>query len=675
METLAGARYMNMLFRNRRDAGRRLARALHAYADRTDVLVLALPRGGVPVAFAVAQALGVELDVLVVRKLGVPGHAETAMGAIASGGHEVLDRELIDELGLDRAAIEAVVASERQELARREQLYREGLGAPVVAGRCVIVIDDGLATGSSMAAALQVLRPMAPARLIAAVPVASPEGLRRIEDCADDVVCLSTPADFRAVGLYYRQFDQTSDEEVQRLLSDVRTCQAPAQRARLHTPLTSTRAAAVRLTGGARDYDPLIEQVGDRSLVLIGEATHGTREFYRMRAEITRRLIMECGFDAVAVEADWPDAYSLNRNVRGLDDQDALAAFDSFERFPEWMWRNREVYEFILWLKARNAVRPGQSGVGFYGLDLYSLYRSADAVISYLDATDPEQAMIARRRYACLDHVRDPQQYGLESARNLRPPCREAVTQQLMDLRQRAGSSLTGNLRTTADDEHFHAERNAAVVRNAEMYYRAMFGSRVSSWNLRDDHMADTLFALQAHLKAQGRRGRIVVWAHNSHLGDARATSMSGHGEWNLGQRVRERAGPDDALLVGFTTYTGFVSAAHDWGEHVERMRVRPALDDSIEHLFRCTRLDRFCLSLAGPAGTDLREPMLERAIGVIYRPDTERASHYFRASLAHQFDLVFHLDETEAVEPLYQAVYWYDDTELELPDTYPFGV
>ncbi len=666
---------MNMLFRNRRDAGRRLARLLQAYAERTDVLVLALPRGGVPVAFEVAQALGAELDVLVVRKLGVPGHAETAMGAIATGGHEVLDRELIDELGLDHAAIETVVASERRELARREQLYRPGLGAPVVAGRCVIVIDDGLATGASMTAALQVLRPMAPARLIAAVPVASPEGIRRIEDWADEVVSLSTPADFRAVGLHYREFDQTSDDEVQRLLADARTCQAPAQRARLHTPLTSTRAAAVRLTGGVRDYDLLMEQVGDRSLVLIGEATHGTREFYRMRAEITRRLIMECGFDAVAVEADWPDAYGLNRNVRGLDEQDALAAFDSFERFPEWMWRNREVYEFILWLKARNAVRPREAGVGFYGLDLYSLYRSADAVISYLDATDPEQAAIARRRYACLDHVRDPQQYGLESARNLRPPCREAVTRQLMELRERAGSSLTGDRRPTAEDERFHAERNAAVVRNAELYYRAMFGSRVSSWNLRDDHMADTLFALQAHLKAQGRRGRIVVWAHNSHLGDARATSMSSHGEWNLGQRVRERAGLDDALLVGFTTYTGFVSAAHDWGEHVERMRVRPALEDSVEHLFRCTRLDRFCVSLTGPAGADLRAPMLERAIGVIYRPDTERASHYFNASLANQFDLVFHLDETDAVEPLYEAVYWYDDTERELPDTYPFGV
>ncbi|MES1954439.1 erythromycin esterase family protein [Salinisphaera hydrothermalis] len=668
---------MTLLFRNRRDAGRRLARELDGHADHSDVLVLALPRGGVPVAFEVARALGAELDVLVVRKLGVPGHPETAMGAIAANGRQILDRELIRHLRLDSAAIERVIAAERQELARRERLYREGREPLRVAGRRVIVIDDGLATGASMAAALQMVREMGPARLIAAVPVASPEGMGRLGDLADEVVCLAAPEDFRAVGLHYREFDQTSDDEVRRLLAEARACHASATTGtRLHTPLTATRAAAVRLSGSASDYDLLISQVGDRDLVLIGEASHGTREFYRMRAEMTRRLIMECGFDAVAVEADWPDAYSLNRNVRGMDDRDTLTAFDSFERFPEWMWRNREVYEFIIWLKSRNAVRPMDAGVGFYGLDLYSLYRSADAVIDYLEATDPEQAMIARRRYACLDHVRDPQQYGLEAVRNLRPSCREAVTRQLIEMRQRDGTALTGNLAMANDDERFHAERNATVVRNAEMYYRAMFGSRVSSWNLRDDHMADTLFALQAHLRSQGRRGRIVVWAHNSHLGDARATSMGRAGEWNLGQRVRERVGPENALLVGFTTYTGYVSAAHDWGEHVERMRVRPALEDSIEHLFYCTRLDRFCIPLTGPAAPDLQAPMLERAIGVIYRPETERASHYFDASLSRQFDLVFHLDETEAVEPLYEAVYWYDDAdERELPETYPFGV
>ncbi|WP_423820563.1 erythromycin esterase family protein [Salinisphaera sp. SPP-AMP-43] len=665
---------MDIVFRNRRDAGQRLARRLVGYADEADLLILALPRGGVPVAFEVAKALHGELDVLVVRKLGVPGHPEFAMGAIASGGQQIIDSALIAQIGLERAEIEAVIQTERAELERRDRVYRRDRPPLSVAGRCVIVIDDGLATGASMVAALKVLRAQAPRRLVAAVPVASPIGLRRLQGLADAVVCLDAPQDFRAVGLFFQEFGQTEDSEVQRLLVAARGRGRPPAAPRLHTPLTVTRAAAIPTTGSREDYDLLIEQVGDRSLVLLGEASHGSREFYRMRAEITQRLIEECGFEAIAVEADWPDAYALNRHVRGLEGHDTLAAFDAFERFPEWMWRNREVYDFIRWLAACNADRAEALPVGFYGLDLYSLYRSADAVIDYLETTDAEQAEIARRRYACLDHVRDPQQYGMEVATNLRPSCQEAVTRQLAELRRSPGSPLTGIQALAADDERFVAERNAAVVRNAEIYYRAMFASRVKSWNLRDDHMADTLFALQQHLRDQGRAGRIVVWAHNSHLGDARATSMGRGGEWNLGQRVRERIGPDHALLVGFTTYTGFVSAAHDWGGHVERMRVRPALKDSVEHLFYCTGLDRFCLPLTAQAvGRDLREPMLERAIGVIYRPETERASHYFDAQIARQFDMVFHLDETEAVEPLYEAAHWHDDHEL--PETYPFGV
>lgn len=439
------------------------------------------------------------------------------------------------------------------------------------------------------------------------------------------------------------------------------------------TPFTATRAAGIRLTGGREDYDGLLELAGERSLILLGEASHGTLEFYRMRAGITRRLIEQCGFEAVAVEADWPDAYRLNCFVRGTGDRDASSAFAAFERFPEWMWRNREVHDFIGWLQRHNAGAAARNQVGFYGLDLYSLYRSADAVVGYLDEIDPGQAEIARRRYACLDHVRDPQKYGYESALRLRPDCCEAVVRQLADLCARRKPASTIDSPQDAD-EQFFAERNAVVVRNAERYYRAMFDATVNTWNLRDAHMADTLFALQRHLRVRGGRGKIVVWAHNSHLGDARATAMGRAGEWNLGQLVRERC--DAALLVGFTTYTGFVSAAHDWDGHVERMRVRPALEGSVEHLFERTRLDRFFLPLTREETREpLREVMLERAIGVIYRPETERASHYFDTSLAAQFDAIFHLDQTEAVEPLYEAAHWRADAVHEAPETWPFGI
>ena len=417
-------------------------------------------------------------------------------------------------------------------------------------------------------------------------------------------------------------------------------------------PLEWIRGTAIRLGGAAGDYDALLEAAGDRPLVLLGEATHGTREFYRMRAEITLRLIQEKAFDAIAVEADWPDAYRLNRYVRGEGGTNAEQAFGDFERFPTWMWRNEEVLRFIRQLREINQNRPAEGRVGFYGLDMYSLYRSSEAVIAYLEDVDQEQAALAREQYATLDHVRDPQRYGYEAVFGMRPDARAEVQERLDELLRRAPSYLELDGRPAAD-AFFFAERNAHVVKSAEAYYRAMFGGRAESWNLRDRHMTDTLFALQSYLRRQERPGRVVVWAHNSHLGDARATEMSRAGEWNVGQLVREAVGPRQAFLVGFTTSTGTVTAAHDWGGEAESRKIRVALPESYEGLFQRTRLERFYLPLGGRAGEVLKTPMLERAIGVLYRPETEYQSHYFMASLPQQFDAVFHLDETSAVDPM----------------------
>lgn len=437
----------------------------------------------------------------------------------------------------------------------------------------------------------------------------------------------------------------------------------------LRTPLSAVRALGQRLDECPQDYDGLLALAAGRRFVLLGEATHGTREFYRMRAEITQRLICELGFDAVAVEGDWPDARRVNHHVCGATAEPADAALGDFRRFPTWMWRNREVLSFVEWLRGQNAALPASERAGFYGLDLYSLYRSADAVITYLESVDPEQAEIARHRYAALDHVRNEQDYGYQAAMQLRPDCRGAVARQLMELRANAARYLEGD-GPAAQDAQFYAERNAATVVNAEQYYRSMFGSHISTWNLRDAHMRDTLFALARHRQDHGGNGRIVVWAHNSHLGDARATETSLRGEWNLGQLVREAVG-DQALLVGFTTYTGHVAAATDWGGDVERKAVLPALPDSYEQLFHRSGLDRFFLPLTPAAAAPLREPLLERAIGVLYRPQTERASHYFQASLSAQFDALFHLDETDAVEPLEPPADW---QSRQVPETATSG-
>ncbi len=427
----------------------------------------------------------------------------------------------------------------------------------------------------------------------------------------------------------------------------------------VHTPFLAVKELAKRLDESDRDYDHLLAEAADRRFVLLGEATHGTREFYRMRAAITRRLIAEQDIDAVAVEGDWPDVWRVNRFVQGDGSDDAESALGDFARFPLWMWRNQEVLNFIIWLRSHNDALPASRRIGVYGLDLYSLYRSADAVIRYFEQTDPEQAEIARQSYAVLDHVRDPQAYGFEAAFGLRPSGRAGAVAQLVRLRNDASDhiSRTG---LAAMDERFFAERNAAVVVNAEAYYRGMFGQRTNTWNLRDSHMLDTLLALSGYRMRRGGTGRVVVWAHNSHLGDARATESHRRGEWNLGQLLRERVGRQ-ALLVGFTTYTGYVSAASQWDGDVEHKWVRPAMSDSYEYLFHSSRMDRFFLPLAGEAAEPLREVMLERAIGVIYLPQSERVSHYFAASLADQFDAVFHVDETAALEPLDVPAHWHE--------------
>lgn len=664
------------LFLDRRDAGRRLAEKIAGYSNRPDVLVLALPRGGVPVAYEVARVLNAPLDVFVVRKLGVPGYEELAMGAVATGGVRVLNNEVVEGLGIPAPMIDAVATRERQELARRERLYRDDRPQPEVRGRTVILVDDGLATGATMYAAIEALRQQGPARIVVAVPTASPDTCEEMKSKADEVICAITPEPFHAVGRWYQEFSQTTDEEVRELLarqnkSDSEAAQSPAADDVL---VNALRETAYPLVGSVRNYDPLIGRIGEARFALLGEASHGTHEFYRERAEITKRLIAERKFTAVAVEADWPDAYRLNRYVRGAgDDVDAVDALADFRRFPTWMWRNAVVVEFIEWLRAHNdGLPPGVEKVGFYGLDLYSLHASMKAVLRYLEKVDPEAAIQARERYACFDHVgEDTQAYGLMTRLNLSKSCEEEVVNQLLELQRRAADRMRRG--GALDDHLFYAEQNARLVKNAEAYYRSVFLEAVSSWNLRDRHMAETLDALVSYLDRKAGRAKIAVWEHNSHLGDARATEMGRRGELNVGQLTREKYA-DDAVLIGFTTHRGTVTAASDWGGSAECRRVRPALAGSYEALFHASGRDRFLLIMddSDVLARQLGVPRLERAIGVIYRPETERQSHYFQARLPDQFDAVVHFDETRAVKPLETTEVW---EAGELPETFPFAV
>lgn len=413
----------------------------------------------------------------------------------------------------------------------------------------------------------------------------------------------------------------------------------------------------------------LLERIGDHPVVLLGEASHGTSEFYRLRTRITRELVLRKGFTAVAVEADHPDAARVDAWIRhrpppGPD-------FEPFSRFPTWMWRNREVRELVDWLHLYNLDIEPERRVSFHGLDLYSLYTSRAAVIDYLEGVDPEAAALARHRYGCLTPWQhDPATYGRAVVTGRFAGCEDEVVEVLADLLRRRLELGSG---PDPGDDYLDATQNALVVANAERYYRIMYHGSRASWNLRDQHMFETLKTIRARRGPEdGVPAKVVVWEHNSHIGDASATEMGARGEHNVGMLARREYGAD-AFLVGFGTHDGVVAAASEWGGPMERKAVRPSHPDSYERLCHDTGIPAFLLHLRDPDRRELREeldqPRLERAIGVIYRPETELQSHYFQASLPRQFDEYVWFDRTSPIHPL--AAH----EVAGVPDTYPFGL
>ena len=442
-----------------------------------------------------------------------------------------------------------------------------------------------------------------------------------------------------------------------------------AQGQRAAKPADGTAARAILSAGEefssieSVDLKPLLKRIGDARVVLLGEATHGTSEFYRMRERISRELILHKGFNFIAIEGDWPDAARIDHYVR----YSAVppSEWTAFARFPVWMWRNREVRQFVDWLRAHNGGVKEGAQVAFHGLDLYSLYNSIQAVLTYLDTVDPQTAEVARRRYGCLTPWQsDPAVYGHATLTGRYQTCEHEVTSMLTDLLQKRQAYAEHG-----GEQFLDAVQNARLVANAERYYRIMYYGSRASWNLRDGHMFETLKNLLGY---HGPRSKGIVWAHNSHVGDSAATEMSARDEYNIGHLCREEFG-EASYSVGFGTNTGTVAAASNWDEPMQIKTVRPALAGSYERLCHETGAARFLLPLreVGPGSRagQLLKPRLERAIGVIYRPETELQSHYFEAVLPRQFDEYIWFDETKAVTPI-------DAEELKgLPDTYPFGL
>lgn len=874
-------------FTDRAEAGRLLADRLTAMAlDRP--VVYALPRGGVPVAIEISGALKAPLDLVMVRKIGAPSNPEVALGAVVEGTvpQTVLNEDILRASGADEAYVERARTRELAEMERRRTLYLGDRPRIDPAGRTVILVDDGLATGATMKAALAAVRRQGAARIVVAIPVAPEETVSELADLADDVVCLNPSRAFRGVGGFYADFHQLTDEETIGLLrqgwnaedpksgDDARAVAIPplnlagdlivpadprgivlfahGSGSSRHSPRNRAVAASLNAQGFATllldlltpaeamdrrnvfDIPLLAERLTEATLwiasepdiadlplglfgastgagaallaaaeledrisavvsrggrpdlagprlpdvqaptllivggdddqvialnrkalaaltcdkllkivpgaghlfeepgtleqvmelagawfqhylvpelhvppqplapepaqptivetvraaaeplpalddtefaaafdrfagarvVLLGEASHGTSEFYRARAAITRRLIEHHGFTMVAVEADWPDAAAIDRHVRHLPHEPMRTP--PFTRFPTWMWRNKDVDAFVDFLRRHNGERPQAERTGFYGLDLYNMTASIAAVLSYLDSVDPEAAAIARRRYGCLEPFsREPAAYGREALTKGYAMCEEPVMQSLMDMLRKQLDYVRHD-----GDRFFDATQNARLIADAERYYRIMYYGAHHSWNLRDNHMFDTL---QRLMTWGGKDSKVVVWAHNSHIGDARYTDMgTERGELNLGQLCRQAYGRD-AALIGFGTHSGTVAAASDWDAPMEIKSVRPSRPDSYEALCHQVGEERFLLDLRPDRNADLRQALsarrLERYIGVIYRPETERWSHYSYSSLPDQYDGFVWFDQTTAVVPLPTRVASGGD------ETYPFGL
>lgn len=664
------------VFENRVEAGRLLAQRLAPLATLRPV-VLGLPRGGVPVAAEVAHALGAPLDVIVVRKLGFPGEPEVAMGAIGEGGARVLSSDLVRRVGVADAAIAEVERQERTVLDERVSRLRSGRPRVDLTGRTALIVDDGIATGATAEVACGVARALGASRVIVAAPVCPPEVAERLSG-ADEVICLATPADFTAVGRHYRDFRATSDEEVAALLAAASAADpdpvtpgessgasergaVPPEGAAPDAMAAQIRALALPLDTAA-DLAPLVSAVARARFVAIGEASHGTHEYYQWRADLSRTLISHHGYRWIGVEGDWPDCWRINEWVQGRSGHglSARTMLSEFERWPTWMWANEEVADFLDWLRDWNAAHHAHELVAFYGLDVYSLWDSLREIIGWLDEHAPEALPAALRAWQCFVPAReDPHEYAW-GTRLVPHSCEADVVALLSAVRAQALASAD------ADDAAFDALQNAEVAAGAERYYRTMVRGDRESWNVRDRHMADTVERIARH---HGPASKGLVWEHNTHVGDARATDMAAVGMLNVGQLLRERHSGEGVALVGFAGYAGTVVAASAWGVPERVLEVPRAAAGSHEAALHAA-LGHPALLVFGEdrTGAWLGARFGHRAIGVVYEPRRE-TGNYVPTRMGERYDALLWFERTTALRPLHHEAFTHDP-ELETEPT-----
>lgn len=859
-----------MIFHNRQHAGKLLAEKLEKY-KKLNTIVLALPRGGVPVAAEIATALKAQLEVLVVRKIGAPFQPELAVGAMCEEDPPIWSESLLSRIGLEPDDLEKTVKLEKDKIKKQIQLFRQGRKLPSITQKVAIIVDDGLATGATMHAAIKYLNKKGAAKIVAAIPIAAESSARKLRDKVDDLVALEEPEDLMSVGQWYEDFSQVADDEVIALLkkttdsSDKVTSEIeiPLDKAKLNGDLKTfasmksliifahgsgssrksprnqqvasdlnqqgfgtllfdlltdqeaenrrnvfnidflsdrlasvvkwlreqpelkslpfgffgastgagaaiqaasklannesvyaivsrggrpdlagdalkiVKAPTLLLVGGQDfgvielnqkaqsllsncelsiipgathlfeepgtledvsrqasdwfrdhlpyekqneqhkslkledaitnsmvalrtedDVDLLVQSIKDKRVVMLGESSHGTEEFYQLRSQISKRLIKDHGFKFIAVEGDWPDADRLNKYIQTGKGGSAKSVLQHNHRWPTWMWANEEIVNLAEWMRNNKA--------GFYGLDVYSLFESIDEVVNYLKRSEPLLAQEIGRRYACFDPFEGDEISYARSLIKYPPGCENEVIQNLQKL-----LDLQLKNEEQDGDELFSSQQNARIVANAEAYYRAMLGADASSWNVRDGHMMDTLDRL---LERAGEGAKAIVWAHNTHIGDYRATDMKAAGYVNIGGLARQSYGDDNVALVGFGTYEGEVLAGLAWGAAEQVIPIPPAQEESYEHYFHIAaarkKVNQFFILLEDKNRTPFAQRLGHRAVGVVYDPRQERRGNYVPTELSKRYDAFVFVDRTHALKSLHSAF-----VHGAFPETWPTGL
>jgi erythromycin esterase-like protein/predicted phosphoribosyltransferase len=637
-----------MVFQNRKHAGRLLSRALSHYQNE-DAIILALPRGGVPVASEIAAALKLPLDVLIVRKIGAAFQAELAAGAVSEDEEPIWNQSVLSQIGLDTEDLAPTLRSEKEKIKKQREMFRNGEKISSFVNKTAIVVDDGLATGFTMMAAIKYLKKKGAKKIVVAVPVAAEKSARQLKTKVDDVIILEKPADLWSVSQWYDDFSQVSDEEVMYDLHHNSLAKAD---------LTSEINRSLFKIKKNTDFHALVDAVKDKRVVMLGEATHGTAEFYEMRAEISKQLIENHGFNFIAVEGDWPDAYRLNNYIQKGTGKSARDVLKQNHRWPTWMWANEEVAKLAEWMKNQSAA--------FYGLDVYSLFESIEEIRNFLKEKDPKLAAEVEKHYSCFEPFEGDEISYARSLFKYPAGCKQEVLENLQKLLELRIKNITDN-----DDELFSSQQNARIIANAEAYYRSMVEADDHSWNVRDTHMMDTLDRL---LERHGEGAKGIVWAHNTHIGDYRATDMLSAGYVNIGGLARQSYGEENVALVGFGTYQGQVTAGSAWGGPEKVMTVPPAMEESYEYYFHRAAVrsltSQYFLLFDQTHHPQFSKRMGHRAIGVVYDPHEERRSNYVPTELSKRYDAFVFVDTTHALKSLHTP-----SVRGDLPETWPTGM